>query len=1095
MRKSFFYSFLILAMIWLVLPAFSDEARLLRQPTISKDNVAFVYANDIWVVSRAGGSARRVTTHIGTESNPKFSPDGKHIAFSGQYDGNTDVFIIPTDGGEPKRLTYHPYGDIVRGWTPDGKHVIFASGRNTAPIPYPQLCKISIDGGMPKPLPMPMANKGVYSPDGKRMAYVRLREAFAAWRHYRGGRTTAVWLIDLSDYSVEKVPRNNSNETDPMWIKDSVYFISDRNHTMNLFSYQTVNKEVKQLTFHEDFDIKSASACDNAIAYEQAGYLHIFNPVSGKSSQIHVEIRADLPGKRTHFADVSRLIRTGDISPTGVRAVFESRGDIITVPAKKGDYRNLTSSSNANDRFPTWSPDGKKIAWFSDKSGEYQLMIIDQKGLEPTQSITLENSSFYYAPVWSPDSKKIAFADKHLNLWFIDVETGKATKIDKDTYDHPRRSLDHVWAPDSDWISYSKRLDNHMHAIFVYSLKKGKSYQITDGLSDAISPAFDRGGKHLYFLASTDYALNTSWLDMSSYERPLTRGAYLIVLNAKDPSPLLPESDEEEVKKEEEKEEKKKEETSKKAKEKAKPKPKPKDEPPEVRIDIKGIDQRILALDIPLRNYSQLKAGAEGVFFYTESIPNQRTFTLHRYDLKKKKTTPFMSGISGYTISANGKKLFYVARAIFGIVDTAGKAKVGDGKLKTSDLKIKVDPIAEWSQIYREAWRINRDFLYDAKMHGADWDAMYKKYKPFLAHVAHRSDLSYILTNLIGELTIGHSGAGGGALPRVETVSVGLLGADYEVSDGYYRFSKIYTGENWNPGMRAPLTAPGLNVSEGDFILEVNGIELKPPKNLYSPFEGTSGKQTTLRVNSKPSLEGSRLITVVPERSETRLRTRDWIEANRRKVDKMSKGRLAYIYLPNTSRSGYINFNRYYFTQQDNEGAVIDERFNGGGSAADYFVDMMKRPLVNYFATRDGKEFTTPMAQIFGPKVMVINEYAGSGGDLLPYIFRFRKAGPLIGKRTWGGLVGHHGGESLIDGGSISSPNLAFYSIDGVWDVENVGVAPDIEVEMTPAMVIKGQDPQLERAVQEALKLLEEEPFKHTPRPAPIDRVSKKKKK
>ncbi|UCC39889.1 MAG: PD40 domain-containing protein [Candidatus Aminicenantes bacterium] len=1093
MRKSFFYLFLFFAMVWLVLPAFSEEARLLRQPTISKDHVAFVYANDIWIVSRTGGNARRVTTHVGTEAVPRFSPDGKHIAFSGQYDGNTDVFILPTEGGEPKRLTYHPYGDTVRGWTPDGKYIIFASGRDTAPGRFPRLWKISTKGGMPEPLPMPMANKGAYSPDSNQMAYVRLIEAFGAWRHYRGGRTTAVWLIDLSDYSIEKVPRDNSNDTDPMWIKDTVYFISDRNHTMNLFSYQTTSKTVKQLTFHEDFDIKSASACGDAIAYEQAGYLYVFDPQMGKSTQINVEIRADLPGRRAHFANVSRLIRSGDISPTGVRAVFEARGDIITVPAKKGDYRNLTTSSNANDRSPTWSPDGKKIAWFSDKSGEYQLMIVDQKGEQPARSIALENPSFYYAPVWSPDSKKIAFADKRLNLWYIDLESGKTTKIDKDTYDHPYRSLDHNWSPDSNWITYSKRLDNHMHAIFVFSLKQGKSYQITDGLSDSISPAFDRGGKYLYFLASTDFALNTGWLDMTSYDRPVTRGVYLAVLNAKDPSPLLPESDEEEVEKEEEKA-KKKEKIKSKAKEKPKPKPKAKDEAPKVRIDIKNIDQRVLALDIPLRNYSQLKTGAEGVFFYAESIQNQRGFVLHRYDLKKRETKPFMSGIFGYSISANSKKLLYSARNMFGIVETAGKAKVGDGRLNTSDLRIRVNPIAEWNQIYHEGWRINRDFLYDAKMHGADWDAIYKKYKPFLAHVAHRSDLSYILSNLIGELTIGHSRAGGGVLPRVETVPVGLLGADYEVEDGYYKFAKIYTGENWNPGLQAPLTAPGLNASEGDYLLEVNGIELKAPTNIYKLFEATAGKQTTLRINSRPSHEGSQLITVVPVRSETGLRGLDWIEGNRRKVDKMSNGRLAYVYLPNTSRSGYINFNRYYFAQQDKEGAVIDERFNGGGSAAGYFVDMMTRPLVNYFATRDGKVCTTPMAQIFGPKVMIINEYAGSGGDLLPYIFRFRKAGLLIGKRTWGGLVGHHGGVGLIDGGSISSPNLAFYSIEGVWDVENVGVAPDIEIEMTPAMVIKGQDPQLERAVKEALRLLEEKPFKHTPRPAPIDRVSKKKK-
>ncbi len=1081
MKRNIFYLFLIAC---LAFPVYAKEARLLRQPTISNNSVAFVYANDVWVVSRDGRSARRLTTHKGSESYPVFSPDGKYIAFSGQYDGNTDVYIVPTEGGEPERLTFHPMPDVVRGWALDGKHVLFASGRDTVPVSFSRLWTISIKGGMPESLPMPMAFKGIYSPDGKRMAYVRDSEAFATWRHYRGGRTTGVWLIDLSNYGVEKVPRQNSNDTDPMWINNKVFFISDRNHIMNLFSYDTDIKEVKQLTFHDDFDIKNARADAGSIVYEQTGYLHIFDPDSGKSVQLHVEIRGDLPGTRPYFAKVSDLIRSGNISPTGARAVFSARGDIFTVPAKKGDFRNLTSSPGVNDRFPTWSPDGNKIAWFSDQSGEYELMIIDQKGIGPVRRVSFENPSFYYAPVWSPDSKKILFSDKRLNLWYLDLKNGKPVKVDKDTYDHPQRSLDHVWAPDSNWIAYSKRLDNHLHAIFVYSLTEAKSYQLTDGLSDAISPAFDRGGKYLYFLAGTDFALNTGWLDMTSYDRPFTREVYLVVLSSEESSPLLPESDEEEVKKKEEKGGSEK--TAKNDKEK--------DKKVKVRIDFKGIDQRILAVDIPLRNYSQLKVGAEGVFFYCESIPNQKGMSLHRYDLKKRESKPFMSGISGYEISANGKKLFYMARSVYGIVDASGKVKVGDGKLKTSELQMRVDPVAEWNQIYREGWRINRDFLYDENMHGADWDAIYKKYKPLVAHVAHRSDLSYILANLIGELTIGHSWAGGGALPKVETVPVGLLGVDYKVDNGYYRIAKIYTGENWNPKLRAPLTAPGLKVSEEDYLLEVNGMELKPPANLYSAFEGTADKQISLRINSKPLKEGSSLVTVVPVGNERALRTREWIERNRRKVDKMSNGRLAYVYLPNTSFAGYVNFNRYYFAQQNKEGAVIDERFNGGGSVADYFVDLMSRPLMAYFATRDGKEVTTPIAQIFGPKVMIINEYAGSGGDALPYFFRFRKIGPLVGKRTWGGLVGHHGGVDLIDGGYISSPNLAMYNVDGEWDVENVGVAPDIEVEMSPAKVIRGGDPQLESAVKEALKMLEKNPVKLAPRPASIDRVSKKKK-
>ena len=1081
MKKSGFVVLLSVFLLVLSSLGYSEEARLLRQPTVSDNIVAFVYANDIWTVPRSGGEAQRLTTHPGLESYPIFSPDGRHIAFTGQYDGNTDVFVVPAEGGDPQRLTYHPYPDNARNWTPDGKRIIFASGRISAPIGFNKLWTISTDGGMPEQLPMPMANKGIYSPDGKRMAYVRVPEAFDTWRHYRGGRTTAIWLIDMSDYSVEEIPRENSNDTDPMWVGDTVYFISDRNHTMNLFSYQTSSKKLKQLTFHEDFDVKNASAGGGVIAYEQAGYIHIFDPKTEESSQLSIEIRGDLPGRRVHFANVSEMITGGDISPTGKRVVLSARGDIFTLPAKKGDYRNLTKSSGVHDRFPTWSPDGEKIAWFSDKGGEYGLVIVDQKGIGPERRIELKNPSLYYRPVWSPDSKKIAYADKRLNLWFIDLESEKAVKIDHDTYDHPQRSLDHIWSPDSEWLVYSKRLKNHLHAIFAFSLERGESYQLTDGLSDAISPAFDKSGKYLYFLASTNYALNAGWLDMTSYERPFTRGVYLIVLSSEYTSPLLPESDEEETKKKEEKKEPEK-------------KGEAKEEVPKVRIDMEGLDQRILDLNIPVRNYSELKAAEENIFFYLEPLPNQPMFQLHRYDLKERKGDPFMSGISGYTISADGKKMLYVAGNTWGIIDTKGKPKVGDGKLATSELQMKIDPVAEWKQIYREGWRINRDFLYDAQMHGADWEEMYRKYLPFLEHVAHRSDLSYILANLIGELTIGHSWAGGGDMPSAKSVPGGLLGADYETDSGYYRILKIYTGENWNPGLRAPLTAPGLKVKEGDYILEVNGFEVRPPTNLYSVFEGTAGKQIFLRINSKPTMEGSELVTVVPVGSESALRSRAWIEDNRRKVDELSGGRLAYVYLPNTSYSGYVNFNRYYFSQQQKQGAIIDERFNGGGSAADYFVDLMSRPLMNYWATRDGEVFTTPAAQIFGPKVMIINEYAGSGGDALPYYFHFRKIGPLVGKRTWGGLVGHHGGGgNLIDGGYISSPNLAFYNIEGEWDVENIGVSPDIEVEMTPSLVIQDQDPQLEKAVAEAIRLLEENPVVPTPRPKPIDRVSKKK--
>jgi tricorn protease len=626
-------------------------------------------------------------------------------------------------------------------------------------------------------------------------------------------------------------------------------------------------------------------------------------------------------------------------------------------------------------------------------------------------------------------------------------------------------------------------MSSALRAIFIYSLAEGKTHQITDGLADSISPAFDAGGKYIYFLTSTDYGPRTGWLEMSSLDRPVRRAIYLAVLSASEPSPLLPETGDE-------------------------PRAEARDEAaarrPDaaragaavtVRIDFNGIAQRILALNVPAGDYGNLMAGAAGSIYYTEpTVPgSQASLRLQRYQLKERAAAPFLEGIRSYTLSADKKKLLYQASGNrWGIVATERPAKVGDGPLNVAQLETQIDPRAEWAQIYRETWRIQREYFYDAKMHGADWQAIYEKYRPLLAHVGHRADLGYLIAMMGGELTVGHSYlTGTGDLPSEEAVSVGLLGADFTVENGRYRISRIYTGENWNPDLRSPLSAPGIQVSEGDYLLEVNGKALMSPTNPYSLFEGTAGRQTLIRVNKAPSMEGSRLVTVVPVASEDALRTRAWIEENRRTVDKLSGGRLAYVWLPNTAGPGYASFTRYYYAQQDKDGAIIDERYNHGGMVADYIVNELDRKLMGYFAQRDGRPSTSPIAGIYGPKVMIINESAGSGGDALPYYFHQRKIGPLVGTRTWGGLVGTLGIPATIDGGGITAPSLAFYNLKGEWDVENIGVAPDIEVEYTPAEVIKGHDPQLERAVKEALRLLEQNPVQRVPRPAPIDRVSK----
>ncbi|HEV2687413.1 MAG TPA: PDZ domain-containing protein [Bryobacteraceae bacterium] len=1077
--------------------AMAAETRLLRHPTVSRDAIAFEYAGDLWVVSRSGGQARRLTSTPGVETEPYFSPDGSQIAYTSTAAGNTDVYVVSAAGGEPKRLTYHPGLDRVRGWTPDGRRILFASARDSVPQEsFFRLWTVSGDGGLPDSLPLPRAFSGAYSPDGHHIAYEDISTAFvpnwyeaSMWRHYRGGRTHPIRVMNLADYSVEKLPWNNSNDSDPMWLGNTIYFLSDRNFTVNLFAYNPATKQVTQLTYHNDYDIMSASAGADAVVYEQAGYIHLVDAKTGKAQKLTIEVNGDLPWAHPQFKKVATMIRSSALSATGVRAAFEARGDIFTMAAEKGDFRNLTHSPGAHDRNPTWSPDGSLLAWCSDSSGEYQLMIGDATGVTPPRAIPLPSTAYFSEPEWSPDALRMVLQDNHRNLWILDVASGKTAKIDTDKYPDPGRQFDAVWAPDSKWIAYSKNLPTHLRAIFIYSIADGTSHQITDGLADSISPAFDAGGKYLYFMSSTDYGPRTGWLEMSSLDRPVRRAIYLAVLSASEPSPLLPETGDEPAP------------AAAPATDERRPKP---DTPKavSVHIDFDKIGQRIISLGVPAADYSNLRAGSVGTIFYTEpsSSSPASPLKLQRYQLKERTAAPFLEGIRSYTLSGDKKKLLYQAAGggaagpRWGIIPADRPGKVGDGALNMDQLQMQVDPRAEWADIFRESWRLEREYFYDAKMHGNNWQAVYDKYVPLLPYVGHRADLGYLLAMIGGELTVGHSYLqGSGDTPGEDNpVNVGLLGADFAVDKGYYRISHIFNGENWNPDLRAPLSAPGVHVSEGDYLLEVNGKPLVSPTNVYSLFEGTANHQTLIRVSSTPSLEGSRVVTVVPVASEDGLRTRAWIESNRRLVDRLSGGKLAYVWLPNTAGPGYTSFTRYYFAQQDKEGAVIDERYNHGGMVADYIVNELDRKLMGYFALRDGAESTSPAAGIYGPKVMVINESAGSGGDALPYYFHMRKIGPLVGTRTWGALVGTLGTPQTIDGGGLTSPALAFYDLNGKWAVENEGIAPDIEVEYTPADVIKGHDPQLERAVQEAMKMLKENPVHHVPRPAPIDRVTKK---
>ena len=1061
----------------------AEETPLLaQQPTLSKTSIVFTYGGYLWSVPREGGEARQLTTG-GHERFPVFSPDGNWIAFTGQYDGNTDVYVMPADGGAPKRLTWHPDQDVTLGWTPDGKRVLFLSTRESY-ADFTKFYTVPAEGGVAEALPMWRAFEGSYSPDGTRIAYVPNLQWQSSWKRYRGGQTTPIYIVRLSDLSLEKLPRENSNDKEPVWFQDTVYFLSDRNGPVTLFAYDTKSKTVKQLVENKGFDLKSVSAGPDALVYEQFGGIFLFDPQTGKSTRVNIHVSGDLPSTRPHFEKVAENIQNASISPTGARAVFEARGEILTVPAEKGDIRNLTRTTAVAERDPSWSPDGKWIAYFSDESGEYALHLEDQSGLGTLKKIDLGNPpSYFYGPTWSPDSKKIAYTDKRLNLWYVDVEKGTPVKVATEQFEDPTSTMNEGWSPDSKWLTYTRFLPSHQHAVFVYSLETGKESQITDGTADARYPVFDRNGKTLYFTASTDLGLSVGWLDLSSYQHPLTRSVYAVVLKKGDASPVEPQSDEEKVAKPEDK-------TKDAAKDKGKEGDKSKEgekkeEPPVVTIDLEGISQRIVALPIRAANYVQLDGGKTGVLFLSEIVDVPRfadppSITISKFDLETRKTEPFVSGVTAFLVSANGEKVLFrqgpPPASPWIIAGTAAAPKPGEGALKLDEMEVYVDPRAEWNQMYHEVWRIQRDFLYDPNHHGLDIPATEKKYSPYVAGVGGRDDLNYLFVEMLGEVTIGHMFIGGGDVPKPKQVKVGLLGADYRIENGRYRFARIFNGENWNPELRAPLTQPGVDVKVGDYLLEVNGKDVRPPVEVYSFFEETAGKQTRIKVGPNPDGKDAREVTVVPVDNEFALRNRAWEEDNRRKVDELSGGKLAYVHVPDTGEGGYTNFNRFYFAQVGKQGAIIDERYNHGGEIADYIIDMLKRPLRNCAISREGEKFCSPLAQIYGPKTMVINEMSGSGGDALPWMFKQDGVGPLVGTRTWGGLVGIYNYPRLMDGGFVTAPRVAIYGLRGQWEVENHGVAPDIEVENDPASVAAGHDPQLEKAVQVTLEALKKNP-------------------
>jgi tricorn protease len=1110
----------------------SNPYALLRKPTISQTQIAFSYGGDIWIVDRSGGEARRLTSDVGIEIDPVFSPDGTMIAFTGEYDGNENVFVLPAAGGIPKRLSSIP-GDQAVGWTRDGKRVLFRSTRQSYSH-FSQLYAIGIAGGLPEPLPLPMAVEGSYSPDGSQLAYVPFTNFQESWqfqrglKHYRGGTASPVWIARLSDSSIEKLPRQESNDSAPMWIGDKIYFLSDRDGPVNLFVYDTRSKQVSAALPSTGMDIKSASAGPDAIVYEQFGSIHLFDLATAKEHRVDIHVTGDFPALRPHYVPVGDKIENANISPTGARAVFEAHGEILTVPVEHGDIRNLTNTVGVAERNPAWSPDGKWIAYFSDESGEYALHLRPQDGLGEVKKITLgDPPTFFYSPIWSPDSKKIAYLDKRMVLWYLDLDSGKPVRVDANPYDNdPSQVFSPVWSPDSRWLAYTRQLDSSLSAVFLYGLDDKTTHQVTDGLSDAGTPAFDKNGKYLYFLASTDDgpAIASS---MGRYKVPVTASAYVVVLRKDLKSPLAPLSDEEKIAATEAtganaskssadaddcspggERAPKADKTDEKKPAEKKDEKKSSDETARTQIDFDGISQRILALPIPSRNYDRLLAGKTHMLYLLEGrvVDDIGPYghILHKFDVCSRKTDKLLDNVGGFVLSANAEKALYEQLPPWDPMTSAGNedtphgawtikpvdalGKPGepgkpDGTLHLDSMTVFTDPRAEWQQMFREMGRIERDWFYDPNLHGADLKALMAAYQPYVDNVMSRADLNYIFADMLGEITAQHIYIFGGIRPEVKPVTVGMLGADYTIDHDRYRFVKVYFGENWNPGMRAPLTEPGVNVHEGEYLLAVDGREVHASDEIYSFFLERAGKSVQLKVGTDPGGNSARTVTVVPIANESSLRQREWMESNRKKVEELSGGKLAYIYVPDTAVNGFTYFNRYYFAQNSKQGAVIDERFNGGGWIADYIVDWLQRPLLMAAMTRDGKDEYIPHV-IFGPKVMLINQYAGSGGDALPWMFRKLGTGPLIGTRTWGGLIGIGGYPNLMDGGAVTAPRFGLFNPDtGEFDVENKGVAPDIEVDLDPALWRQGHDPQLEKGVEVALKQLLEHPIPPIKRP------------
>lgn len=1077
---------LVAATLGLVRPAAAlEECRLLRQPDIQGDRIVFAYAGDLWTVARGGGVAARLTSHDGLEQFPKFSPDGAAIAFTAEYDGNVDAFTVPTVGGEPKRLTFHPGADQVAEWYPDGRSVLLRSARASAPTRFDRFFRIAATGGFEEMLPLPTAGYAGFSADGNLLAFVSPSYDRRTWKRYQGGNAPNVWTWDFAAKKSECITRDWDGADEwPMFHGRRVYYCSDRGgKTANLWAYDLDQKSHRQVTTFTEYDVKWPSVGSDAIVFENGGHLWVMDLPSEKATKLQVLVPDDRPATRAELRNVSDWITGADLSPSAKRAVFCARGELFTVPAEKGDVRNLTNTPGARERDPVWSPDGKWIAYLSDKSGEMQIHLIAADGKSPEKALTAEGATFRFRPVWSPDSKKLAFSDKTGRLFWVAVADGKPQAIDKSDFGDIGS---YGWSGDSRWVGYAKSTPAGFGQIHLYSLDTRRATAVTDGMTDDFSPAFDPAGNYLYFLSRRTFRPEFGAWELNMHFST-TDKIYAIALRDSLGSPVAPESDEEKGESAEKDGEGKDDKPAKSGKA-------AKAAVPAMRVDLDGIAARTAEIPVEAGRYGGLSAVKGKLVWLAFDPPSPDDdgedggggATIRMYDLEKREDKTVLAGVNGtYALDKDGTKILYRKGDTWGITDLAEGKKVGDGKLATGQLMAWVDPRQEWRQMFDEAWRLERDFYYDPAMGGLDWKAVGERYRQLLPYVAHRADLNYVFGEMQGELSTSHAYVSGGDVPQPKRVGVGLLGVDWAVdgASGLYRFVKIYRGRDWNSPVEAPLGVPGVMVREGDLLLEVNGRPVRSPENVHAAFTGTVGRQTTIKVGASANDPKARTFTVKPVASEASLRYVAWVRANFEKVQKATDGRIAYVHVPNTAIAGMQEFTKGFHPQVHKQGIIVDERFNGGGFIPDFFVERLQRTTWTYWSTRDGESFRTPSQAIDGPKCILANEYAGSGGDAFPYYFKLQGLGPIIGKRTWGGLVGISRDLPLVDGGSVTMPDFGIYNLKGEWMIENRGVDPDIEVENTPEAMIAGGDPQLERAIQYCLDQLRTNPPAKPKRP------------